>query len=139
MSANIPDSTKTILVVDHETQVRSMLKTYLLSEGFDVIEAESCVKALAILEQNRHRAVDVLVTDIEMPHMDGITLIERCKQHFPNLRVVVISTFPDKVLPALGTKIDAYIPKPFAPKVLINLITSFLQQSGNAGPVEPNS
>src|ERR1022692_1741536 len=50
--------------------------------------------------------------------MDGITLAAQCKRYFPNMRVVIMSACSDKVIPAMGTAVDAVVQKPFSPKAL---------------------
>jgi CheY-like chemotaxis protein len=119
----------TILLVDDETQIRTLMGIVLRSAGFLVVEADCGVKALAIIEQDGVGSVDVLVTDVEMPGMDGITLAEQCKRHIPDLGVVAISAFADKARPAIGTVLDAFVQKPFAPKDLIKTVEIVLQPS----------
>jgi two-component system cell cycle sensor histidine kinase/response regulator CckA len=119
----------TILLVDDEQQIRFLLKNHFRSAGFGVIEAECGLTALALFEQNR---VDVLVTDIEMPNMDGITLAERCKRQFPDLRVVIISGFTERLIPNVGTMVDAVFQKPFSPKAVVSTVKRVLQMS--SGP-----
>ena len=126
-------SGKTILLVDDEPQLRSLLKRCLQSAGFGVVEADCGTKALALVEENGIGAVDILVTDIETTEMDGIALAERCKRHIPNLRVVIISGFTEKVIPAVGTGVDAFIQKPFAPRVLLQTVANVLQASSSPG------
>ena len=125
------NSGKTILLVDDEPQVRRMLKVCLESAGFGVIEAEGGLKALEIVEQMGSGAVDLLVTDIEMPDMDGITLAERCKRRVPDLPVVAISAFTGKALAAVGSWVDAFIQKPFAPRVLLETVAKVLRKSSS--------
>jgi CheY-like chemotaxis protein len=122
-------SQKTILLVDDEPQVRTLLGMSLRSAGFRVVEAECALKALAIIEQNGIECVDVLVTDIEMPKMDGITLAKQCKRRIRDLQVIAISAFADIARPAIGTILDAFVQKPFLPKVLIKTVEDVLQRS----------
>jgi CheY-like chemotaxis protein len=129
-------SGKTILLVDDERQVRNLLKTCFKSAGFWVVEAESGLKALALVERKSIGVVDVLVTDIEMANMDGITLAERCKQHIPNLRVVAISASTDRVIPFVGTTVDVFVQKPFSPKALITTVANLLLESSSPGQTD---
>ena len=121
-------SGKTILLVDDEPEVRQMLKVCFETAGFGVIEAEGALKALEIVEQKGTGTVDLLVTDWEMRDMDGIALAERCRGHVPNLPVVAIT---EKALPATGSGVDAFIQKPFAPRVLIQMVRKILQGSSS--------
>ena len=77
-----------ILVVDDEHLVRWSVRRYLESEGYQAVEAESGPAALRILEEE---SVDILITDIMMPDMDGIELIRKAIQRHPELIVLVIT------------------------------------------------
>ena len=65
--------------------------------------------------------------------MDGITLAAQCKRYFPNMRVVIMSAYSDKVIPAMGTAVDAVVQKPFSPKALVTKVVEVLQRSGRSG------
>jgi chemotaxis protein histidine kinase CheA/ActR/RegA family two-component response regulator len=81
----------TILLAEDSVITRTMVRQILTSLGYQVAEAENGRQALDIL---RTRSVDLLLTDIDMPEMDGITLVReiRAQQQFQNLPVVVLST-----------------------------------------------
>ena len=121
-------SLKTVLLVDDEQCVRRMLENCLRSAGFRVVTAECGLTAMEMIERNNIGVVDVLVTDVEMPNIDGITLAESCKRHFPDLRVVAMSGFTDRVLP-LGSTIDVFVEKPFPPKALVHTLLKVLRQT----------
>ena len=65
--------------------------------------------------------------------MDGITLAAQCKRYFPNMRVVIMSACSDKVIPAMGSAVDAFVQKPFSPKALVTKVVEVLQRSGRSG------
>jgi two-component system chemotaxis response regulator CheY len=77
-----------ILVVDDELDVRDAVKRVLERAGYAVYTADSAVDALAELERI---AVDVVITDIIMPKINGVQLIESIVRSFPSVRIVAIS------------------------------------------------
>ena len=77
-----------ILVVDDEHLVRWSLRRYLEAEGFEAMEAEGGVLALEILEKE---PIDVLITDLMMPEMDGLELIRNALIVRPKLDILVIT------------------------------------------------
>lgn len=81
-------TSRTVLVVDDEHLVRWSLKRYLESEGYRTIAASCGEEAMEILGTV---PVDILITDIIMPKMDGLELIRRALEQHPNLRALVIT------------------------------------------------
>ena len=80
-----------ILVVDDDARLRFILKTQLAASGFSVREAEDGGKAMRTLETE---SVDLVLTDIDMPNVDGIELIQfiRAESRWRNLPIIVLST-----------------------------------------------
>ncbi|RUO39865.1 DNA-binding response regulator [Aliidiomarina taiwanensis] len=80
-----------LLLAEDQTMVRTALASLLrLESDYQVDEAVDGAQAKALLEQNHY---DILLTDIEMPHMTGLELLRWAKQHQPHLLTVVITTF----------------------------------------------
>ena len=116
-----------VLLVDDEAQVRSFVKAFLLAANFDVTEANDGIEALAIIHEAAS-SFDLLITDIKMPRMDGITLARSLAGSFPALPVLFISGYvsePDHPHEPGGPKWE-FLQKPFLPKTLIQKITSLL-------------
>ncbi|GBE15783.1 MAG TPA: response regulator [Proteobacteria bacterium] len=88
-----------ILVVDDEQLVRWSVRRYLEAEGFEAFEADGGSRALEIMETE---AIDILITDLMMPEMDGVELIRKAVARNPDLIVLVITAddSSDKVLAA---------------------------------------
>ena len=84
----------TVLIVDDEASVRRALGIYLSRNQFTVLEAEHGRAALALLEQRAWR-VDLVITDVEMPGLNGIELAREVRRHDPSLPLLFMSGFVD--------------------------------------------
>ncbi|MDZ4722908.1 MAG: response regulator [candidate division Zixibacteria bacterium] len=114
-----------ILVVDDELLIRDLLYDFFSAQGWQIAVAENGEKAI---EQLRLRHVDLVLTDIKMPEMDGLTLAQKAKALHPELPVVLMTGFPsvDTAVSALRMKADDYIVKPFNINQLYKLVESKL-------------
>ncbi len=101
-----------ILVVDDEEMLRKLLFKILDKEGYNVLLASSGREALDILSRER---VDLIVTDVKMPEMDGFDLLKKVKEKYSRIGVIVMTAFGDAytVRDALLLGADEYITKPF--------------------------
>jgi PAS domain S-box-containing protein len=96
----VDDDTPTVLVVDDETEVRSLIAEILRGSGYHVVVAADGDAAIAILERAT-RPVDLLVTDVVMPVMSGTDLAERVTSASPTTRVLFVSGFVPAGSPSL--------------------------------------
>lgn len=96
-----------ILLVDDEPMVLKMLKTFLTTQNFEVICTSSGQEALAIVEQ-QHQSIDLVITDIRMPDMDGVRLLDAIHQLFPSLPVILMTGYTDFDLVVKGLKQHAF-------------------------------
>ncbi len=103
-----------ILIVDDEHNARTALGEILSEEGFETREAEDGLAALEILE---HFEPDVVLTDLKMPRLDGIGLIERAKESLPHTVFVVMTAFAtiETAVRAIQLGADNYLTKPLHP------------------------
>jgi len=100
----------TILIVDDEELLRTMGDMVLSSFGYHVLTADNGRQALDLLEQEDTRDVDLVVTDLVMPHMDGYQLIESLKKDKPDLKIICTSGNFRPTNTELGI---TYLQKPF--------------------------
>lgn len=100
---------KTILLVDDEAVIRDLCKRVL--HDYNIVEAENGVEALDIFLKG---GIDVILTDVMMPKMDGIELLKNLKEHEPTMVVIIMTGFADKelILKALKADADDFITKP---------------------------
>ena len=103
---------RSVLIVDDEELLRSILSTIITREGFSVLEAANGLEALTIMQQN---PVELVITDVIMPEMDGMELLVQIKKDYPRTRVAVITGHPGNSTPeeAIANGADHYILKPF--------------------------
>jgi heterodisulfide reductase subunit A len=110
-----------ILVVDDELVVRDSLKEWLVDEGFSVAMAESGSQALELLDA---KPFHLMLTDIKMPGMDGVELLEQAKSRHPDLTVVMMTAYATVETAVEAMKMGAldYLMKPFDPEKLIPMV-----------------
>jgi two-component system NtrC family response regulator len=109
---------ETVLVVDDEKNYPLILSAVLEEEGFETLTANSGKEALSILKSSD---VDLVLTDMKMPSMDGIELLERIKEKDPDLPVIVMTAYGtvEKAVEAIQKGAYNYIQKPFDNESLI--------------------
>jgi len=107
-----------ILVIDDERAILDMLELSLSSEGYDVLTAENGEKALEIFEQQDYRLV---LTDIQMPGIDGIEVLKRIKAMDNEAEVIVVTGHGDmdSAIAALQDGASDFITKPIRDEALI--------------------
>ncbi len=115
-----------VLLVEDEAPVRAFATRALRLRGYTVIEADSAESALKLLE-DRELRVDVFVTDVVMPGMDGPTWVRHAMKTRPGVRVIFMSGYTEgaleDVVPDLPN--SSFLPKPFS---LIELTETVFQQ-----------
>jgi DNA-binding response OmpR family regulator len=117
-----------ILIVDDSHVVRALYAYTLQDKGYQTLEAEDGISALEVLQNN---TVSLAIVDINMRHMDGITLVSqiRANSQTKDLPVIIISSNDDANHVARGKSVGAnlFLVKPPDSEVLINSVRSLLQ------------
>lgn len=112
-----------ILTVDDSRTMRDMVSYTLKGAGFEVLEAEDGLKALGVLASSR---VDLIITDINMPNMDGVTLVKRVRAGgaHASVPILILTTESGDDRKASGKAAGAtgWIVKPFAPEKLLSVV-----------------
>ena len=119
--------TKSILVVDDTRSMRKMVAAVLETAGYKVEEAADGVEAL---ELARRHVYDLVVTDQNMPRMDGISLIRelRCLAAYDPVALLVLSTEVNPELKQMGREAGAtgWMAKPFDPQRMLDIVRTFI-------------
>lgn len=116
----------TILVVDDEPQVRQLASRALEREGYRVIQATDGLEALGLFTNDAR--IDLLVTDVRMPHTDGIVLAAALRRRYPLIPVLFMSGYPRGTEPAP----EPFLAKPFELHVLCDSVRRLLESRAQA-------
>ena len=104
-----------ILIVEDEEPVRIFAARALANKGYQVIEASDGEAAMAMMQDQEGGLVDLLLTDVVMPGMDGPTLAEKARQINPNIKVIMVSGYAEEGFrQQLGNRDIIFLPKPFS-------------------------
>ena len=114
-----------ILVVEDDAGLREALIDTLTLANYQCIEADSAETALLLLK-NHH--VDIVVSDVQMGGMSGLSLLKNIKNQQPNLPVLLMTAYGtiDDAVQAMKDGACNYIAKPFAPEVLLNMVSQYI-------------
>jgi two-component system chemotaxis response regulator CheY len=121
---------KTILIVDDSKSVRAVIGTTLKMGGYTTITAEDGKQALEMLAQQNKALVDLIITDVNMPNMDGVTFIKELKKiaQYAHTPVCVLTTETEqgKLEAEMLVLKDAWITKPVQPAHVLNIVGELL-------------
>jgi two-component system cell cycle sensor histidine kinase/response regulator CckA len=119
----------TVLLVEDEDAVRMGGVRALQTRGYTVHEASSGVEALEVLEELEGK-VDIIVSDVVMPEMDGPTLLRELRKSYPNIKFIFVSGYAEDAF-AKNLPEDAqfgFLPKPFSLKQLATAVKEMLEK-----------
>jgi two-component system NtrC family response regulator/two-component system response regulator HydG len=124
-----------ILVVDDEPNARNALRTILLEEGFAVSEASDGVEAYAVL---REQGADVVLADIRMPRMDGVTLVRRAREEGIPALFVMMTAFAsiETAVEAMRAGAENFLVKPLEPSTVLVVLEKVLEKQHLARDAE---
>lgn len=120
-----PSGNETILVVDDEESLLELAEMILVTYGYNVICTESSEQALDVLKNN---SVDLLLTDVIMPGMDGYQLVAEVKKLYPEIKIQIVSGYVEEEnVCKVGDKIhENRLHKPYSAEVLLSKIRTLL-------------
>ena len=125
----------TIMIVDDESQMRELIRKFLETENYTVVEATDGMHALSLLEST---SPDLLIVDVMMPYMDGFVFAEEVKRNYTT-PLIFLSAKGEEWDKVKGLKLggDDYIVKPFLPAELLARVESVLRRTyQNTQPLE---
>ena len=117
---------ETILLVEDEDMIRSLVRDVLTRSGYTVLDAPSGDAALELLGASE-AAIDLLVTDVVMPGLSGPALAELVVGERPDVRVLFMSGYTNEPEAVVGSPDSAFIAKPFAPQALVAKVRDVLE------------
>lgn len=127
----------TALVVDDDSETRSLVKLILETEGYAVVEAAHGEEALGLIATNP--VPDVIVTDLAMPILNGVALIERLESEprTATIPIVIVSASDEARVLQTSGRVDAVVRKPFDATALADCIRGLAMTSSGQHP-RPN-
>lgn len=135
------DTVRTVLVIEDEDSVRSLLRTMLRLAGYEALSCRDGDEALDLM-QARGGSLHLLITDVNLGSgPDGFETADRLRAGRPSLQVLFISG-EDGVsrgsrVRGPGTGEERYLPKPFTPRAFGEAVASMIGAAGQANPVSP--
>ena len=130
LTQNLMARKKKVLIVDDEPAVLSLLRTVLKQGKFEVVEARAADDALNLLE---HESVDLVISDIRMPGMSGIELLDELREWDMDLPVIFISGkgTDREWAQAVQSSASALIEKPFKKEALLKAVQKAFHHNGS--------
>ena len=121
---------KCVLVVDDEQRMRKLVKDFLQTNGFEVLEAEDGEKALEIFEKNKNK-INIILLDVMMPKLDGWSVLRQIRQK-SKVPIIMLTARGEEQDELFGFElgVDEYISKPFSPKILVARVEAILKRTG---------
>jgi CheY-like chemotaxis protein len=115
----------TILLVDDDESIRRLVRRILMEHGFSVIEASDGAEALEVASAHAER-LDLVLTDVIMPKVNGLVLAQRLLQERPGIRVLYMSGFVEKSILLATHPESTLLQKPFTQDALIAAVRQVL-------------
>jgi two-component system, cell cycle sensor histidine kinase and response regulator CckA len=131
---SLPRGTETILLVEDDPALREMASTLLGRLGYTVLAAADGLEALSLKHQQGAGHVDLLFTDVVMPHMSGKELADRVQSLYPRTRILFTSAYTENAIVHQGVlnKGVLLLQKPFTPSALARKVRDILDQPETA-------
>ena len=129
-SPGLPRGTEIILLVEDDPALRQMAAKLLVRLGYTVLKAANGLEALSLKEQHGNGHIDLLFTDVVMPHMSGKELSERILVAYPQVKILFTSAYTENAIVHQGMLNEgvALLQKPFTPSALANKLREVLDK-----------
>lgn len=123
-----------ILIVDDDVHILELIQRHLQALNYHTYKAVSVKEAIAILQD---KTIDLLITDLKMPGVDGLELVKYVSDHFPKIPKLVVTGYPsiDGALGAMKSGAIEYVTKPFTKEELKNAVSNALVNKPKKSPV----
>jgi len=121
---------ETILLADDESMLRRVARLMLERYGFRVIEACDGLEAVSTFEE-RQREIDLLLLDVTMPNLDGLTALERMRETAPGIPAILTSGRPESISNFTDPRLTVFLPKPYEARDLVNGVRRILDTNGH--------
>lgn len=123
----LPQGNETVLIVEDEMDVRTLVARILTDLGYRVREASNGDDALAILSEHAKPTVDIVLTDVVMPRMGGKVLAEQVIRRYPEVKILFMSGYSEHSQPSHGAEHTIpFLQKPFSAAILAHKVRDVL-------------
>ena len=118
-----------ILVVDDEQRMRKLIKDFLKTKGYSILEAEDGEKALEVFTENKNK-IALILLDVMMPKLDGWSVLRQIRQE-SKVPIMMLTARGEEQDELFGFElgVDEYISKPFSPKILVARVEAILKRT----------
>lgn len=118
-----------ILIVDDEARMRKLIKDFLMSKGYSILEAEDGEKALKVFEENQSK-INLILLDVMMPKLDGWSVLRQIRQT-SQVPIIMLTARGEEQDELFGFElgVDEYISKPFSLKILTARVEAILKRT----------
>lgn len=121
---------KKVLIVDDSSTLRASVEFTLTDNGFEVLQAEDGQHGLEVLKEHPVNDIGMIITDINMPNMDGITFIREIKKtsfRFTPILVMTTEAEESKKMEGKSAGASGWLIKPFRPEQLVAVVSRFVK------------
>jgi len=128
--AEPPVSRGTVLLVEEEQNVRTLLGKYLSEQGVATLEARNAEEALQRCKDHKSSAVNLMICDLVMDEMNGVELARRLRTYHPRMKTLYLSSHSESSVIYRGIPLTdiQFLPKPFKLKELISTVNELLSR-----------
>ena len=130
-SPGLPRGTETILLAEDDSSLLEMSATLLRRLGYTVLTAVNGIEAMNLKQQRNIGHIDLLFTDVIMPHMNGKELSDRIRAIYPHTKILFTSAYTESAIVHQGLLNEGVtlLQKPFTPSALANKVREVLDES----------
>ena len=121
-----------VLIVDDELRMRKLIKDFLSSKGYSILEAEDGEKALEVFKNNKNK-ISLILLDFMMPKLDGWSVLRQIRQD-SKVPIIMLTARGEEQDELFGFElgVDEYISKPFSPKILVARVEAILKRTNKS-------
>ncbi len=118
-----------VLIVDDEARMRKLIKDFLMTKNFTILEAADGEEALKVFEENQNK-IDLILLDVMMPKLDGWSVLRQIRQT-SKVPIIMLTARGEEQDELFGFElgVDEYISKPFSPKILVARVEAILKRT----------
>src|SRR5262245_16354454 len=121
----------TVLLVEEDQHVRSLIGKYLAEQGYSILEARNSDEALERCKTQKDPAISLMICDLVLTEMNGVELARRARTYHPRMKTIYLSAHSQSSMIYRGIPLTdiSFVPKPFKLKELIGAVNELLSRA----------